>query len=831
MRIPASQLREWVDLPEDVTSAHLHEALVAVGFEEEDVHGGELTGPIVVGEVLEFTPEPQANGKTINWCQVRVAKDGPEAVRGIVCGAHNFHVGDKVVVSLPGAVLPGPFPISARKTYGHVSDGMIASAKELGLGDEHAGILRLTELGLDPEVGTDAIELLGLDDFAVEINVTPDRGYAMSIRGVAREYAHSTGVAFRDPADAVTIAPASGFSVTLKDDAPIRGQHGCTAFVARVVRGLDRSAQTPSWMVKRLALMGIRSISLPVDISNYVMMELGQPTHTYDLHKLKGGITVRRAKAGETLTTLDEQVRQLHVEDLLICDESGPIGLAGVMGGASTEIDDASTDILIEAATFDPITIARTARRHKLPSEASKRFARGVDPLVSRAAAQRVVDLLVELGGGTVDSLGNDDVSVTAPAAIHLPADYVAKRIGVDYSVTEIEGVLSDIGATVSTAADGWTVVPPSWRPDLIDAPGLAEEVARIHGYDRIPSAIPVAPPGRGLNRSQAARRRVAQVLAAAGLTEVLAYPFVTSADNALFGSPDGTAVPEMTLANALDPLVSQLRVSVLPGLLDTAKRNVGRGLTSLALFETGMVFQPAGATGSDSIPVGNAKPDATTLDGLYGSVPAQPWHVSAVFVGQLTPKQPGQPAVAAGLADALDTVRAIATAVGAPIVIRQGSHGAFHPGRTAELVAGGNVVGYAGEILPSVAQARDLPRVVAALELDLSALIAAAPDHVEAEAVHVFPAATQDLSLVVDRSVAAADVLAAVIDGAGELLESATIVDDYRGAGLGDNEKSLTFALRFRAADRTLTANEASESKLAGVAVAQQKFNATIRE
>ena len=831
MRIPASQLREWVDLPADVTPEHLHDALVAVGFEEETVHGGDLTGPIVGGEVLEFAPEPQANGKTINWCQVRVAKDGPEAVRGIVCGAHNFQVGDKVVVSLPGSILPGPFPIAARTTYGHVSDGMIASAKELGLGDEHAGILRLAELGLDPEVGTDAIALLGLDDFAVEINVTPDRGYAMSIRGVAREYAHSTGVAFRDPAAAVTVAPAKGFKVALKDDAPIRGAQGCTGFVARVVRGLDRSAQSPAWMVKRLALMGIRSISLPVDVSNYVMMELGQPTHTYDLNKLKGGITVRRAAKGEKLTTLDEQVRQLHPEDLLICDESGPIGLAGVMGGASTEIDDASTDVLIEAATFDPITIARTARRHKLPSEASKRFARGVDPLVSAAAAQRVVDLLVELGGATVDPLGNDEVTVTTPAAIDLPANYIVSRIGVDYTTAEIETVLSDIGATVSKAKDGWTVVPPSWRPDLIDAPGLSEEVARIHGYDRIPSAIPVAPPGRGLTRSQTARRRVAQVLAGAGLTEVLAYPFVTSADNALFGSPEGTSVPEMTLANALDPLVSQLRVAILPGLLDTAKRNVGRGLTSLALFETGAVFRPAGTTGSDAIPVGNTKPDAKTLDGLYASVPAQPWHVAALFVGSVTAKQPGQAAVAAGLADALDTVRAIATAVGATIDIRQGQHGAFHPGRTAEIIAGGAVVGYAGEILPSVAQARDLPRVVAALELDLGALIDSAPDHVEAQPVLVFPAATQDLSLVVDLSVAAADVLAAVIEGAGDLLESATLVDDYRGKGLADTEKSLTFALRFRAADRTLTANEASEAKLAGVARAQQMFNATIRE
>jgi phenylalanyl-tRNA synthetase beta chain len=748
-----------------------------------------------------------------------------------VCGAANFEVGDKVVVTLPGSVLPGPFPIAARKTYGHVSDGMTASAKELGLGDEHNGILRLAELGLDPAVGTDAIELLGLDDFAVEINVTPDRGYAMSIRGVAREYAHATGASFRDPADAVTVTPGSGFAVVVDDSAPIRGALGCTGFVTRVVRGLDRSRPTPAWMVKRLALMGIRSISLPVDISNYVMMELGQPTHTYDLNKLSGGITVRRASKGEKLTTLDEQVRTLSEEDLLITDESGPIGLAGVMGGAATEIDDASTDVLIEAATFDPITIARTARRHKLPSEASKRFARGVDPLVSRSAAQRVVDLLVELGGGTADALGTDLVHVEPQPTIHLPADFIARLIGVDYTDGEIETVLTDIGATVDKATDGWTVAPPSWRPDLVDAPGLAEEVARIHGYDRIPSAIPVAPPGRGLSRSQAARRRVAQVLAGAGLTEVLAYPFVTTEQNALFGSVDGSPVPEMTLANALDPNIAQLRRSLLPGILDVAKRNVARGLTSLAIYEVGVVFQPSGATGSASIPVGDKRPDATTLDGLYASVPAQPWHVSAVFVGPVTAKQPGQSAVASGVGDALDTIQAIASAVGVAVQIRQGAHAAFHPGRCAEVLVGDMSVGFAGEILPSVAVGLDLPRVVSALDLDLEALIAAAPDHVVATPVLVFPAATQDVSLVVDLGVPAADVMAAVVEGAGELLESAHLVDDYRGAGLDENQKSLTFALRFRAEDRTLTQQEATESKLAGVAVAASRHNATIRE
>jgi len=831
VRIPASQLREWVALPADATAEHLHDALVSVGFEEEDVHPNEISGPIVVGEVLEFIPEPQDNGKTIRWCQVRVATSGDDAVRGIVCGAANFEVGDKVVVTLPGSVLPGPFPIAARKTYGHVSDGMMASAKELGLGDEHDGIIRLSEMGLDPEVGTDAIELLGLSDFAVEINVTPDRGYAMSMRGVAREYAHATGADFRDPAAAVTVTPGSGFSVTIADTAPIRGVVGCTGFVTRVVRGLDRSRRTPAWMIKRLALMGIRSISLPVDISNYVMMELGQPTHTYDLNKLTGGITVRRASKGEKLTTLDEQVRVLSEEDLLITDESGPIGLAGVMGGATTEIDDGSTDVLIEAATFDPVTIARTARRHKLPSEASKRFTRGVDPLVSRAAAQRVVDLLVELGGGTADALGTDLVEFEPRSAIHLPADFTAKLIGVEYSTAEIETVLTDIGATISKAKDGWAVTPPSWRPDLVDAPGLAEEVARIHGYDRIPSAIPVAPPGRGLSRSQAARRRVAQVLAGAGLTEVLAYPFVTTEHNVLFGSVDGTPVSEMTLANALDPSVAQLRRSLLPGILDIAKRNVARGLTSLAIYELGSVFQPVGATGSTSIPIGNVRPDVATLDGLYDSVPAQPWHVSAVFVGPVTTKQPGQTAVPSGLGEVIDAVHAVATAVGVVVEVRQATHHAFHPGRCAEVFVGDVSVGFAGEVLPSVAMSLDLPRVVSALDLDLDVLIAAAPEHVVATPVLVFPAATQDVSLVVDQSVPAANVRVAIIDGAGELLESAHLVDDYRGAGLDDNQKSLTFALRFRAADRTLTQQDATDAKMAGVAVAASRHNATIRE
>ncbi|MFN3708913.1 phenylalanine--tRNA ligase subunit beta [Microcella sp.] len=831
MRVPLSWLREWVELPEGADADHVHAALVKVGLEEEAVHGTAISGPVVVGEVLEYVDEPQKNGKTIRWCQVRTGVDeaGEPEIRGIVCGAHNFHVGDKVVVALPGAELPGPFPISARKTYGHVSDGMIASARELGLGDEHDGILRLVTLGLDPEPGTDAIALLGLDDVAVEVNVTPDRGYTLSIRGIAREYSHATGAAFRDPAKSREVGEADGFSVEVRDNHPIRGRRGCDVFVTRVVRDIDPTRPTPGWMIARLALAGIRSISLPVDITNYVMLELGQPIHAYDLEKVAGGITVRRAVVGETLVTLDDQTRTLDTEDLLITDASGPIGLAGVMGGASTEVSATTTDVLIEAANFDPVSISRTARRHKLPSEASKRFARGVDPLVAAPAAQRVADLLVEHAGGTIDTLGSEWIEAKRPAEIALPEGYVDGLIGVDYSLDEVTDSLSAIGCHIRLEGDGWMVEPPSWRPDLVDAPSLAEEVARIVGYDRIPAALPVAPPGRGLTRSQRVRRAVGASLAAAGLTEVLNYPFSTAEQVAMI---DGADAPTMRLANALDAEAAHLRRSLIPALVSTAHRNRSRGLADLALFEIGRVFRPEvdASYGVDAVPFGSARPSDDVLADLDASIPPQPWRVAALVVGDRRARGIGQPAEPAGIADVLDAAHLVANAAGVALAVRQGSHAALHPGRTAELLVGDRVVGLAGELLPSLALDNDLPRRVGVFELDLDALIELGEGDLVAASLSAYPAATQDLSLVVPADVPAGDVRSAVIEGAGELLESATLVDDYRGDGLEAGTKSITLALRFRAADRTLTQAEATEAKMAGLAVAAERFGASLR-
>jgi phenylalanyl-tRNA synthetase beta chain len=847
VRIPLSWLREFAQVPAGATAEDVMAELVKVGFEEEAVHRptDTLQGPIVVGQVLSLVKEPQSNGKTINWCQVRVVPEGqeqtltgdgidPSGVQGIICGAHNFVEGDKVVVTLPGAVLPGDFRISARKTYGHLSAGMIASVRELGIGEDHDGILVLSRIGLDPEIGTDAMDLLGLYDEAAEINVTPDRGYAFSIRGVAREYAHATGTKFTDPAARVD-APAElsgGYNVKVNDDAPIYGKPGCDRFVARTVRGVDATRPTPPWMASRLRLAGIRSISLPVDISNYVMLELGQPLHFYDQDALSGEIVVRRAVAGEKLKTLDGKERLLDVEDLLITDASGPIGVAGVMGGASTEVNDSTSTVLIEAAHFEEVSIARSRRRHKLPSEASKRFERGVDWHVASVAAQRAVDLLVDLAGGTAAPGGTDVGTPPDALTVTLPAGFAAARIGIEFTEQQIVTSLEDLGATVEGYDGGWRVTAPSWRNDLETKEDLSEEIARLVGYDQIPATLPVAPPGRGLTRVQQQRRRLIQALADAGLTEVLAYPFVSKAANDTFGvAEEGAPRSAVKLANPISEEQGFLRTSILPGLIEVAKRNHSRGFRDLAVFESGLVFLPGDEVGTPSIPPLGIKPADEVLDALYDGVPDQPLHIAAVLTGHDSPAAANHTPRPWDWADALDIARLAGDVLGVELVITQGSHQAFHPGRAARLsLRSGEVVGYAGELHPKLLAAQDMPERSVAVEINADALFEAAADVIVARQISTFPVATQDVALVVPQEVPAEEVLSALRDGAGELLEDVALFDVYAGKGIEDGKKSLAFSLRFRAADRTLTADEASAARENAVALAAQRFGAVQR-
>lgn len=852
MRIPLSWLREYTQLPADATAEDLMADLVKVGLEEEDVHTFELTGPIVVGKVLEKTPEEHSNGKTINWCRVQVVPDGqsqtlhgkgidPSGIQGVVCGAHNFEVGDKVIVTLPGAELPGGFKISTRKTYGHTSAGMIASEAELGLGTGHEGIVVLSEWGLDPALGTDVLDLLHLNDEAADINVTPDRGYVLSMRGVAREYSHATGTPFTDPAEAIEVAAPNdtGWPVRIEDNAPIQGTPGATRFVARRVNGIDSTAATPTWMTARLRLAGIRPLSLPVDISNYVMLELGQPLHFYDAEKLAGDIVVRRAHQGETLETLDGKTRKLHVEDLLITDDSGALGLAGVMGGLATEVSDTTTSILIESANFDTISVSRTQRRHRLPSEASKRNTRGVDWHIADEAAQRAAELLVELAGGSIDS-GVTDVGQEPPAAtVRLRADYPSAVVGYDYTEDQIRQVLLELGAQVSQQQDTtdqtpvFVVTPPSWRTDLQIPEDLVEEVARIVGYSHIPATLPVPPPGRGFTVQQRMRRQVSNALAGAGLVETLAYPFVSEAQNQAFGATDDTSAAEQSMVKLANPISAEfgwLRTTLLPGLLDTLRRNVARGFRDIALYESGRVFLPKARTGSNSIPPLGQRPSAQVLADIEAGIPDQPHRLAAVFTGHDSVPGPGHTPRVYDWQDPIGIALDIADVVGVEVLVRQGSHHGFHPGRVAELVVDGQLVGYAGELLPKLVEDWELPARTSALELNLDAIIAAAPDVVEAQPVASYPATFQDVALVVDHEVVAGQVERTLRAAAGDLLEDIGLFDVYTGAGIDEGKKSLAFNLRFRAADRTLTADEASEARLAAISAAEAEHGAMLR-
>lgn len=822
MRIPLSWLREFVELPDNATPHTVMAELVRVGLEEEGAHGGELRGPIVVGKVLEFVEEEQSNGKTIRWCQVEVA---PGVVNGIVCGARNFFAGDKVVVTLPGAALPGGFEIAARKTYGHISDGMIASSRELGLSDEHDGILRLETLGLDPEVGSDALEILGLGESAAEVNVTPDRGYCLSIRGIAREYSHASGARFTDPAALVSPLKGTGIELEVSDLTPIHNKLGCSSFHLIGVSGIDARAKTPGWMATRLKLAGMRSISIAVDITNYVMLELGQPLHAYDADKVQGGFSVRRAHQGESIETLDGKERMLHAEDLLICDHSGPIGIAGVMGGARTEVSESTTSVILEAANFDPISIARSARRHKLPSEASKRFERGVDPLVGRIAAARAAQLLVELAGGKVDGTGADFSTEQPALQIEMQLSFPSELVGADFSAEDVVSTLSSIGCEVEANGELLTVVPPSWRPDLRHKTDLAEEVARLVGYDKIPVRLPVAPPGRGLTRRQQLRRRVLAALSGSGITEVLNYPFLSEQQNQIF-----TGGESVRLENPLQGEFPELRKSLLPGLIVAAQRNLSRSNLDVAIFEEGSVFLPTDSAAVAELPVGNLRPADSMLASLNASIPDQPRMIASVMLGNWLGQGPSFGAQPVSYAHAVSAVGLVAKAAGLEAELEQAKIPGFHPGRAGYVLVNGKRVGVVGELHPSVAKDFHISQAVAAFELNLDLIHELAPEVLQAGELRVMTAATQDLSLVVDSSIPSAEIARTITEGAGELLESVALVDDYRGQGIAEGKKSLTFNLVFRAQDKTLTQQEASASRDAAVALANQRHGAELR-
>lgn len=852
MRMPLRWLAEYADVAPGTSGADVAAALVSVGIEEEDLHGGDITGPLVVGRVLELEEQVQKNGKPIRYCVVDVGENGQMLTEGrhqeIVCGATNFEVGDLVVVVLPGATLPGGFHISARKTYGRMSNGMICAEDELGIGHDHSGIIVLPRLlgeehVVDVKPGDDAIALLGLGEETIEANVTPDRGYCFSVRGLAREYWHAQGSpagGFRDPA-LVDAPPANdeGYPVRLEDDAPIDGADGCDRYVARIIRGIDPTRPSPTWMQQRLTQMGMRPISLAVDVTNYVMLAVGQPLHAFDVGKLSGPVVVRRARAGESLTTLDDVRRTLSTEDLVITDDGEHLlAIAGVMGGASSEVDDSTTDVLVEAAHFDPTSVARSSRRHRLVTEASKRFERGVDPKLPAVAAQLAVDLLVEHGGGTVDDGVTDVDRTTDRTAYRLDVTEPSRIVGLEYTRDRVIQILRDLGCSVDESGDGTDeahvlVTPPSWRPDLVDGPDYAEEVARIDGYNNIPSITPTPVEGQGLTHGQKTRRVVADALAGAGFTEVLTYPFVAEslADDLMLAADDDRRLA-VRVANPLSEERPLLRTSVIGSLVDALRRNVSRGHKDVALFELGLVFRPGGPLGKAPIPSVLQRPDDETLQQLYAAVPDQPRRAAVVATGLVERAGWWGPGREADWSDAVAAVQGVASALAVELVVANDpGHAPWHPGRCARLsLTDGTLVGHAGELHPKVLAALDLPPRTVAAEFDVDVLAAASAEPVQARPFSTFPPALTDIALLVRTDVAAADVEAALRSGAGESLEAVALFDVYEGDRIDAGHKSLAYRLTFRAADRTLTTDEVNGFRDAAVAAAASATGAVQR-
>ncbi|WP_448852518.1 phenylalanine--tRNA ligase subunit beta [Corynebacterium sp. 335C] len=818
-----------------VTPDELDEGFVRVGFETE---GHEpmpaITGPLVFGRVASIE-ELEGFRKPIRYCSVDVGDaNGTGEPQNIICGARNFAEGDIVVVALPGTVLPGGFEISARETYGKVSEGMMCSEAELGLADQSAGILTLGEdetslpdgEGEAVAIGADARAFLGLDDEIFEVNITPDRGYALSARGLGREIASAFDLDFVDPAtagagEAPTDAPVLDLEVRPETDA--------LRFGLRRVTGVDPAARTPWWMRRRLLAAGQRSINLPTDVTNYVMMLLGQPMHAFDGARVSGGLVVRNAEAGETMTTLDHVERKLDPEDVVICDDSGIQSLAGVMGGVTSEIADDTTDVVFEAAVWSPLRTFRTGRRHKLSSEASRRFERSVDPALVEPALDLACNLLARYGGGAPEPGRTLVGDAPAPQPIVIPASLPGEVAGVDYPAGVTRARLEEVGCAVEGDDDGeLTVTPPTWRTDLTMKADLVEEVLRLEGLEDIPVVLPVAPAGRGLTDRQLRRRAIGHALAHAGYLEILPTPFTANDVFDRWGlDADDPRRATVKVVNPLESDSAQLGTTLLPAMMDAVRRNVARGQVDLSLYGVEQVTVARGE-GRSPMPSTAGRPAPEELRELLDSLPEQPLHVATIACGRAELDTPWGPGRAYGVADAIESARVVARAAGVELELANAEHLPWHPGRCAALSVDGRVVGHAGELHPQVLREMGLPERTCAMELDVDAL--PLRENLPAPVLSPFPAVHQDVALVVADDVPAAAVQETLREGAGELLESIRIFDVFRSDAVGEGRRSLTFALRFRAADRTLTEDEASEGRRAAIALAQERHGAELR-
>ena len=818
MKIPLSWLKEYVTLPAKITSEQISQAFVKVGFEIESIEeqGADLKGPLVVGKVLSIE-ELSEHKKPIRFVGLDV---GEKKTRYVICGARNFKVNDLVVVALPGALLPGDFKISARETYGKISDGMICSAKEIGISDEHAGIIVLQE----GKIGQDAIALLDVRDVIFDVSVNPDRGYAMSVRGLARELAGSLQVKYVDPADP-KIAKKFGKNSNPKAvSIKIEDKTGADQIYIRTLDQVNVKKSTPLWMQRRIEKCGMRSISLAVDITNYVMLELGQPLHAFDAQYIMGGLRVVRAGKFTKLTTLDKVDRKLDPDNLLIADAKTPLALAGTMGGLTSEVSNLTTKIALEAAHFDPLSISRNSRSHNLSSEASRRMERNTDPALAEIASARATQLLIDLADAKY--VGTSQAgSPIKNRKVKISQTQISKYLGFPYTAKQVKSALLLIGCKVAGSGDLLTVEVPTWRPDLINFADFAEEIARLNSYDLIPATLPTGKDGARLNDMQYRKRAVAISLANQGFTEVINYPFVSQEMVDLLGFT-GDRAKSFKIANPMSEEFPLLRTHLLPGLLTTAVRNIGRGSKNLAIFEIGTIFRNTTPLGKAVNPGISKRPSEKVIKDIYDGVPKQMLFVGAVVTGETILSDWQGSGSKFNWSDAIAKAQEIIESTGNDYEIFSSDLAPWHPGRCAELRVNGKPVAHAGELHPRVITALNLPERSCAFAVILSVLPSAGVT--KAPAIWSFPAVVQDVALVVESKISAADLTAAIKQGAGPLLESIVLFDRYDQ--MAGNKVSLAFTLTFRASDRTLTSDEVALYRDQAIAQAAKSVGAVLR-
>jgi phenylalanyl-tRNA synthetase beta chain len=793
MRISLQWLGDWIDNvpgPQDLAAR-----LTMAGLEIEGVSAAAppLQG-VIVGEIVERAPHPNAD--TLSVCQVDT---GTETVQ-IVCGAPNARVGMKAPLAMVGAELPGGMQIGKAKLRGVESSGMLCSARELGLDEDASGLLELpTEL----QTGADLVQALSLNDTILEVNLTPNRGDCMSVLGVAREVAVLTGGSINGPTlEPVPAASNDSFSVTLVPGA------GCVRFASRVIRGLDPKAKAPAWMQERLRRAGLRPISAAVDVTNYVMLELGQPMHAYDLRELAGGIVVRRAKAGETLKLLDGRDINLDESVLVIADEQKALGLAGVMGGEHSGISDSTTDVLLEVAFFLPDAIAGRGRRYGLVTDASQRFERGVDPTLQQRAIERATQLLCAAAGGVPGPTQLAELPGELPprTVVNLRPDRARRVIGADIDDAVIGTILEGLGMQVTRGAASWQVVPPTWRFDIAIEEDLIEEIARVYGFNQVPETVqPARQPLAPCSETRVASDAIADLLVQRGYHEAITYSFIEPSLQAIF-APDSAT---LTLANPISAELASMRASLWPGLVTALASNQRRQQARVRLFELGRKFIVDAQGALQEIPV-----------------------IAGLAAGPAMPEQWGAPKTAVDFFDVKADVEALLRATGASDEFRfvPDTHAALHPGQTARILRGdGQAAGWIGRLHPEVESRLDLTYSAVVFEIETeTALAARVPQYAD---VSRFPAVRRDLALVVAESVAVQALLDRIRDTAGALLRDVIVFDIYRGAGIETGRKSVAIGLNLQDVSRTLTDDETDAIVARVVADLGRECDATIRD